>query len=58
MVGQLAVFTRGEPHILWIEKGEMPLIEIEHQRFVHRRMLHRKQSWGGFLDWRPRHAEI
>ncbi len=58
MVGQLAVFTRGEPHILWIEKDEMPLIEIEHQRFVLRQMLHRKQSWGDFLDWRSRLAAV
>ncbi len=43
MVGQVAVLTKGAPHILWIEKGEMPLIEIEHQRFVRCRMSHRKQ---------------
>ena len=58
MVGQFTVFTKGEPHILWIEKGEMPLIEIEHQRFVRRQMLHRKQSWGDFLYWRPRLAVV
>ena len=58
MVGQLAVFTRGEPHILWIEKGEMPLIEIEHLCLVRHQMLHRKQSWGDFLDWRSRFAAV
>ena len=43
MAGQITVFIRGDLHFLWIEKGEMPLIEIEHQRFVRCRMSHRKQ---------------
>ena len=42
MVGQAAVLIRGA-HILWIERDEVPLIVIEHQRFVRCRMLHRKQ---------------
>ena len=58
MVGQIAVIIRGAPHILWIERIEAPLVVIEHQRFVCRRMHYRKQSWGDILDWRPRNAEV
>ena len=58
MVGQAAFLIRGAPHILWIERDEVPLVVIEHQRFVRCRMLHRKQSWGDFLKWRPRLAEF
>ena len=58
MVGHVAVLIRGAPHILWIERDEVPLAVIEHHRFVRCRMLHRKQSWGDFLYWRPGQAEV
>ena len=36
MVGQVAVLIWGVPHILWIERDEVPLVEIKPQRFVRR----------------------
>ena len=48
MVGQVAVLTKGAPHILWIERIEAPLVVIEHQRFVCQRMHFSKTIVGRF----------